>query len=121
MKLMVTQTNWDEIEMESLDEGLRGFLAQFRRQVEEWTSVIGLPSSFASREARECARELGVILRFLKSSGHHDYLNRLVDSGELPLRFQEVEYAELREILLEYGRPEVEIRAILGGHRVASA
>ena len=121
MKLMATQPDWDEIDMDSLDEGLRGFLVQFRGQVEEWTGVISLPSSFASREANECARELGVILRFLKASGHDDYLNRLIDSGELPLRFQSAHYAELREILLKYGRPEVEIEAILEGRRVACA
>ena len=114
MKLLLARPDWDKVDFASLDPAVREFLQEARNGMERWVSEIELPVSFAGRDAAEAVKELNVALTYVVRTGGRQYLEKLRESGELPLRFEESRREELRRMLVEGGRDDAEIECILG-------
>jgi hypothetical protein len=114
MKLLVARPDWDRVDFAALDPSLRSFLEMLRGQMDSWLSQVPLPSSFAGMDPAEAVKELNVALTYVVRTGGAAYLDRLTESGELPLRFEESRRYDLRGLLMGAGRSPAEIAQILG-------
>ena len=117
LRLLVSRPDWDRVNLEGLDPELRRFLEEMRRDMERWLASIELPRSFEHTSPAAAARELNVALGLVLRTGGVRYLDELVQSGALPLRYAPDEEQALTDVLREAGRSEEEIDRILYGSR----
>lgn len=115
LRLMTSLPDWEKFDFETMDPELRIFLTQLRRDSENWLSSIDLPTGFSRMEPMEAVKELNVILNFVRRTGARQYLDKLVQEGELPLGFEPEEEDRLAEVLRNSGRSAEEIERILHG------
>jgi hypothetical protein len=119
IKLMMARPDLKGIDLESLDPKLRTFLLHFQSESDKWINNIDLPKSFRDLDPAQAVHELNIVLGLvLLQTDGKAYLNDLVKRGELPLHYEKHDEAKLREILVDAGRTEDEVAAILhGSHR----
>ena len=113
MKLLTSRPDWDQIDFEELDPKLRTFLSDMRRDMDAWLEGIELPEGFRDADPVEAVKELNVILSFILRTGGIEYLDRQVERGGLPLRYETEDEAQLLRLLKEGGRCREEIDRIL--------
>ncbi len=113
MKLLVARPDWDRVDFDALDPGLREFLTQLRSDMDAWLDAIELPTSFEEMDADQAVRELNTILDFVRRSGGLDYLDDLRSRGQLPISHAPAERDRLEGALRRAGRRDEEVERIL--------
>ncbi len=113
MRLLLSRPDWDRVNLDGLDGPLREFLVQLRKDMDTWLSAIELPTGFAHVDPFEAVKELNVILNFVLRTGGLEYLDGLVERGELPLRYEPQQEPALLDLLRGGGRTQEEIARIL--------
>jgi hypothetical protein len=117
MKLLVSRPDWDKIEFDALEPGLREFLQALRADMDSWLSEIDLPREFSKRTAMDVVRELNVAIGFVLKSRGVEYLDDLLARGVLPVFYApEAEESLLAELRGE-GRTQQEVDRILYGRQ----
>ncbi len=103
----------------SLEPELQRFLTDMERDMEEWLRYVPLPENFDGRPVEEAVLELNIVLDLvLRETGKRQaYLDRLIRTGTLPLRFAPELRPLLAEALRQGGCREPEISTVLDGSR----
>jgi hypothetical protein len=117
MKLLLSRPDWDRVDFNKLEPPLRDFLAQLRKDMDSWLGAIEIPTGYSHLDPIEAVKELNVILTFIRRTGGLEYLDDLVQRGQLPLRYGPHQEAELLARLSQAGRRPEEIERILYGRR----
>lgn len=115
MRLLVSQPDWNRVDIEGLDPAVRDFITQLRSDMDRWLGAIELRQGFTQISPQVAVKELNAILNFIKRTGGLEYLDQLVERGGLPLRYEPEQEAELLGLLRQGGRRPEEIHRILKG------
>jgi len=114
LKLVVKRPQWN---LGNMEPELKMYLTEMKQDMDEWLSSIEIPDSFENMDNQSIIDEINIVLDFILKENGESYLDNLVKSGWLPLKYDSDGEENLRRALLNSGRSAREVNMILYGKR----